>query len=1582
MKRLRAPQNVTSKELLTLHLLPWMNTIQSDTEPLWANPKAKLIDWIMKGSRQPTKTWLAEVINHPIIPLPLQDGKRGYRHLTGMVDPSSELAKLYDTKENVFPCPEFFSRHKEALIACGITTQPTWLIFVERARYFSRCEEDIDTLQHRVNWLLKMPVAKEWMKSTSELTDIRKLKWLPGVSLNGEKALCAPNESRGVDQSHLVDLIWGTTQVSAKSSWKKILGKHHRFVLPFQSLTLIGWDQSIPTEILLGQLDLCLAAKDYDKASKVLYQMEPNDYTALALTPCFLGRSGGYFTYDKVFLPGSELQSRPLAPYLDELDAKFAKDHAKLVTGLEVQSQPSIKDLQDVQDALNRTVDGHLSISDLGIAIATLEIATRLEYDPQDLQIPDATMVLRECKDIVHGDALSTGDIAGFNFTHPEISSDLARRLDIESSLRRAIRLKIDFDSDDEDEYVPKERLRTVISDTLERYPIESTFNEFLANADDAGATKITWILDECREKSHESSSLLTPELKPFQGAALFVCNNAVFSQRDFTGFKDIGQGGKKHDIHSIGMFGRGALSMYHFTDVPMLLSNDSFLIIDPQQKVLPVNYNRRRERKVGTKISLSAVNKLAPDQLVPFLGLNNFVKDLVHYEGTIFRFPLRAVGAMTHLKDRVQQVDTVTVRKLLEDYLAVARMALLFLRNVESIDFRIRDQEQSQWSVAARRVLRHDNDICQDVEITSTRGGRLQQVDRWCVSRKDVEQIPVDITRSGRTAEKAAECGIATFLTSQKSDAEEDTVVLGQYTDIMRGAMAIGQAVDQKVFCRLPTVHTSSLPVSIHASFAVTGDRRIIALEATAENSAWNKWLLTTPVASLYLETLQHLARRLGEEAFDIWPSMKFYHSETTISGTLCKAFWNKLLDRDQRLDPIFPLVVQLPTSGRQDGLPGNAMFKKTVSLVEARFDFLPNQISQALRPLLVKLCPALVRLPGKLWPDYRRAAAQAAWVSNEIDSDYLCQTFFNDDNCKVLEAFVRGLEQEKEKRAAMAMLLETMVPKMTGTDTTPMKVLGGCRVLPRPKMDAPLGLLLWNPPFNAPFNYVATAEEQELFKFASNFMVNTELFQDGNHLIDLLLKASFNVRKLDFAHLGDLLTRLHSPANTSIAFDDRDKWMPKFWHYVNPKLNNERTSSSASSLDTLLAKGGLCDCAIYRFRFNKWYCYLTPREFEAQPCVIEPIDDNHRKLCTQIPSLQVIDRTCVPSLLLETEGGLKQTNSFGRLLQAFEKLANTNQTTVKTFLEKSLSSGSKQLLQTLLINHLNFGNPSDISLLRSLPVWRRLKTSDSGLSPEHIAAEDAKFCAHTEMLLPWVDDLASFVSPKLVIPNQAALSKLNVKLLTAQETWDLIKAHLPANIKAETSRQEYLKMIIYLVAQDVSISGKVAPNGASNLCKVHSLYDHQDVIFKAAFRDQEVIRFVHVDFRAPTRFWLSAGLRARNAGAMMSEHFLECSLAMNRRWDPADTSQEFDEDARIVAEYLRFDRQEFRSWSNWAQLSKVHMFRVRDVSHNDSSYRQPYMRRGKTHCALEEASSLDHVRIVWYVSLSGQVIPCLYYF
>jgi len=290
-------------------------------------------------------------------------------------------------------------------------------------------------------------------------------------------------------------------------------------------LRFIGWNNNIEAEVLLRQLDGCLLKHDYEKVNKILLRIHLDDCFELLTKPCILGRSAEYFTPEKVLLPASSVSLHPLAPYLDEIDGNFARKHKHLLVALKVQREPSIQDLQNVQSALIETYDDQLDQAGVGVVISTLEIATHLQYDPTDLLVPDTTSRLRVLGEIVYGDPLRIGD-TDFNFTHPRISVDLIRRLGIEDSLARAIRLNMDLDSDDEEDYTPKENLETKISDTLERYPIATTFNEFLANADDAKATKIIWILDECKGGAHASSSLLTTELKPFQGAALLVYND------------------------------------------------------------------------------------------------------------------------------------------------------------------------------------------------------------------------------------------------------------------------------------------------------------------------------------------------------------------------------------------------------------------------------------------------------------------------------------------------------------------------------------------------------------------------------------------------------------------------------------------------------------------------------------------------------------------------------------------------------------------------------------------------------------------------------------------------------------------------------------------------------------------------------------------------------------------------------------------------------------------------------------------------------------------------------------------------
>lgn len=53
-----------------------------------------------------------------------------------------------------------------------------------------------------------------------------------------------------------------------------------------------------------------------------------------------------------------------------------------------------------------------------------------------------------------------------------------------------------------------------------------------------------------------------------------------MFTGADFEGFQKLGEGSKSHDPKAIGQFGRGSQTMYHWTDVPMILSADRLIIL------------------------------------------------------------------------------------------------------------------------------------------------------------------------------------------------------------------------------------------------------------------------------------------------------------------------------------------------------------------------------------------------------------------------------------------------------------------------------------------------------------------------------------------------------------------------------------------------------------------------------------------------------------------------------------------------------------------------------------------------------------------------------------------------------------------------------------------------------------------------------------------------------------------------------------------------------------------------------------------------------------------------------------------
>lgn len=201
-------------------------------------------------------------------------------------------------------------------------------------------------------------------------------------------------------------------------------------------------------------------------------------------------------------------------------------------------------------------------------------------------------------------------------------------------------------------------------------------FKELIQNADDAGATEIAFILDT---RQHNTIKTFSPLYNKLQGPSLLSWNNSFFSENDLKGIISIGVGSKREDTTKIGRFGVGFNSVYHFTDAPQFISNNSdYVIFDPlcvHFADLEITNPGRRIKNIKKYFNQNNGSGLYNDVLSGF-EVDGFKLD----GSTMFRFPLRethsSISTMTHTIKELEQI--------MKNFISSNDDILLFLKKVK----------------------------------------------------------------------------------------------------------------------------------------------------------------------------------------------------------------------------------------------------------------------------------------------------------------------------------------------------------------------------------------------------------------------------------------------------------------------------------------------------------------------------------------------------------------------------------------------------------------------------------------------------------------------------------------------------------------------------------------------------------------------------------------------------------------------------------------------------------------------------------------------------------------------------------
>ncbi|XP_034059870.1 sacsin isoform X2 [Gymnodraco acuticeps] len=414
------------------------------------------------------------------------------------------------------------------------------------------------------------------------------------------------------------------------------------------------------------------------------------------------------------------------------------------------------------------------------------------------------------------------------------------------------------------------------LQDILRRYPDGGQIlKELIQNADDAKATEVVFIHDD---RSYGTESLWTDELGKYQGPALYAYNNAAFTDEDWEGIQMAGRSVKRNDPNKVGRFGIGFNSVYHITDVPSIFSSDHLGMMDPQEKIFG-------QRNSGFLWSLDDAEHQEAliemhDQFQPFRDIvslvgrkewSSVINEDQHFDGTIFRFPLRKEAS--DISDNLYDSDRVV--ELFDSFIADADLSLLFLKNVTSvslihinIDGTVKTRLEVKSSISTDVVLESDDSIIE----SSTRfkvitlNSEDHKETKWLLTTCTMKEGNVEHLDS--LAKKLSffpQVDLA-FPCGEKRDSSES-----------------------RLSCFLPLPNNESnktgLPVYINACFGLTDNRREIKWQEEDqqhdEHAVWNELLMKEVLPQAYIIIIQDAIKLAQQDnlpvssVYDLWPEI-----------------------------------------------------------------------------------------------------------------------------------------------------------------------------------------------------------------------------------------------------------------------------------------------------------------------------------------------------------------------------------------------------------------------------------------------------------------------------------------------------------------------------------------------------------------------------------------------------------------------------------------------------------------------------------------------------------------------------------
>ncbi|XP_055751443.1 sacsin-like isoform X1 [Salvelinus fontinalis] len=428
------------------------------------------------------------------------------------------------------------------------------------------------------------------------------------------------------------------------------------------------------------------------------------------------------------------------------------------------------------------------------------------------------------------------------------------------------------------------------LKDILRRYPEGGQIlKELIQNAEDAGATEVKFLYDETE---YGVESLWSHDMAQYQGTALYVYNDAVFTTEDWNGIQEIARSRKREDPLKVGRFGIGFNSVYHITDVPSIFSGEQIGMLDPHQTLFGAHesgqcWNLKTDMKEITELT---------DQFAPFIGLfGNSGKPIEDgsFSGTMFRFPLRIkpsqLSANIYNKEKVLE--------LFESFKADADTVLLFLKSVQKVSLHVRESDGTERMLFQVTAGENPEDKLERPNSLKTLGLATDSYSNGVPSSTVMcATYQVNIETQDETAKEIQR---TTWLVCNGVGGRGLCSDLDSLADDLKFIPTIGIAlpltrIDEdkgatssfsgRAFCFLPLPpgeeSLTGLPVHVSGFFGLTDNRRSIKWREVDQwrdpAALWNELLIVTIIPRAYFTLIMEAIKRIQtkkDQDFPLFP-------------------------------------------------------------------------------------------------------------------------------------------------------------------------------------------------------------------------------------------------------------------------------------------------------------------------------------------------------------------------------------------------------------------------------------------------------------------------------------------------------------------------------------------------------------------------------------------------------------------------------------------------------------------------------------------------------------------------------------